>query len=160
MRRLLDAGINVGLGTDVSGGHSASMMLAMQDALNVSLSLNIIKTQKIVSNGYVEDKKINRNYKPLEYKHVIYLATLGGANALSLNDVCGNFEVGKEFDALLIDVSVDPIPCFDVPTSVSKESNATHSRLDQMIQKFIYAGDDRNIRKVFVSGKQVKKCFE
>lgn len=156
VRRLLDSGIKVGIGTDVSGGHSVSMLLAIQDALNVSLSLNIMKMQNpIGTNGHV--KRTVNDYKPLEYKHVIYLATLGGANALSLDHVCGNFTVGKDFDALLIDVSVEPLPIFDVPASVNEKSTASHSRLDQMIQKFIYAGDDRNICKVFISGKQVKK---
>lgn len=158
VRRLLKAGIKVGLGTDVSGGHNASMLIAIQDTLNVSLSLNVIKKQNIVGTGHImnaEDAE-NRNYEPLEYIHALYLATLGGANALSLDNVCGNFEVGKEFDALLIDVSAEPLDIFDIPASVSEKSSSSHSKLDQMIQKFLYAGDDRNIRKVFVSGKQVK----
>lgn len=158
VRRLLNAGIRVGLGTDVSGGHNSSMMIAIQDALNVSLSLNIIKKQNILGTGQIENQNddSNRNYKPLEYKNALYLATLGGANALSLGHVCGNFKVGKDFDALLVDISNAPLDSFDIPLSVSEKSNASHSRLDKMIQKFVYVGDDRNISKVFVSGKQVK----
>lgn len=161
VRRLLEAGIKVGLGTDVSGGHNASMLIAIQDALNVSLSLNIIKKQNIIGTGQIEypDINENRNYVPLEYKHVLYLATLGGANALSLDNVCGNFAVGKEFDALLIDISTGPLDIFDIPESVGEKSNSAHTKLDQMIQKFVYAGDDRNITKVFVSGKQVKNLL-
>lgn len=151
--RLINAGVKVGLGTDVSGGHNASMLVAIQDALNVSLALNFVKKQDIKGTGRTQhpDADYNRNYKPLEYKHAFYLATLGGANALSCDDKCGNFMVGKEFDALLVDVSVTPLDLFDVPAS-------SHSHLDQMIQKFLYSGDDRNIRKVFVAGKQVKEC--
>lgn len=159
VRRLWNAGIKVGLGTDVSGGHNASMLVAIQDALNVSLSLNVIKKQNILGTGQIQNPNDddNRNYKPLEYKHALYLATLGGANALSLDNVCGNFAVGKDFDALLIDISKEPLDLFDIPSSVSEKSNASHSHLDKMIQKFVYAGDDRNITKVFISGKQVKK---
>lgn len=160
VRRLWNAGIKVGLGTDVSGGHNASMLVAIQDALNVSLSLNIIKKQNILGTGKIQnpDDDSNKNYSPLEYNHAIYLATLGGANALSLDNVCGNFAVGKDFDALLIDVSKEPLDLFDIPSSVSEKSDASHSHLDKMIQKFVYAGDDRNIIKVFIAGKQVKNC--
>lgn len=128
------------------------MLVAIQDALNVSLTLNFVKKQNILGTGRIchPDADYNRNYKPLEYKQAFYLATLGGANALSSDDKCGNFMVGKEFDALLVDVSITPLDLFDVPAS-------SHSHLDQMIQKFLYSGDDRNIRKVFIAGKQVKE---
>lgn len=158
VRRLLGAGIKVGLGTDVAGGHNVSMLLAIQDALNVSLTLNVIKKQKILGTGQIPNTNDdnNRNYDPLEYKHALYLATLGGAKALSLDDVCGNFAVGKDFDALLIDISLDPLDSFDIPATVTQRSGTAHSQFDQMIQKFVYVGDDRNICKVFVAGKQVK----
>lgn len=158
VRRLLNAGVKVGLGTDVSGGHNASMLVAIQDALNVSLSLNIIKKQNILGTGRVAQPEANCNlrYEPLDYKHAFYLATLGGANALSYDDKCGNFEVGKDFDALLVDTSVDPLDFFNIPASVNQNSKAKHSHLDKMVQRFLYAGDDRNIEKVFIAGKQVK----
>lgn len=159
VRRLWNAGIKVGLGTDVSGGHNTSMLIAIQDALSVSLNLNTIKTQNILGTGQIQhpESDSNRNYEPLLYKHALYLATLGGANALSLDNICGNFAVGKDFDALLIDISKEPIDWFDIPLSVSEKSNDPHSRLEKMIQKFVYVGDDRNITKVFISGKQVKQ---
>lgn len=158
VRRLWNAGIKVGLGTDVAGGHNVSMLIAIQDALNVSLSLNVIKKQNILGTGKIQNPNDdnNLNYSPLNYKNAIYLATLGGANALSLDNVCGNFEVGKDFDALLIDISKEPLDLFDIPSSVSEKSKASHSHLEKMIQKFLYTGDDRNITKVFISGKQVK----
>ena len=51
----------------------------------------------------------------------------------------GSFEVGKEFDALMI----DPISTFDTFTG--------DKQLD-VFQKFINLGDDRNIRAVWVQG--------
>lgn len=160
VRRLLKAGIKVGLGTDVAGGHNTSILLAIQDALNVSLNLEVIKKQHIVGTGRINNPEAdgNHNYEPLEYKHVLYLATLGGASALSLDHVCGNFAVGKDFDALLIDISNEPIDLFNIPASVAERSTAAYSKLDEMIQKFVYVGDDRNIAKVFIAGKQVKNC--
>lgn len=66
--------------------------------------------------------------------------------ALALEDKIGNFEVGKEFDALIVDMTV--------------ESGDSGVQLDltplEILQKFVYCGDDRNVVNVFVAGKQVK----
>lgn len=97
------------------------------------------------------ESKRNQAYVPLDYKEAAYLATLGGAKALFLDDLIGNFVVGKRFDALLVDTDCDPIDCFDLQ---QQESDEEH--LLKCLQKFIYCGDDRNIAKVFVDGKQVK----
>lgn len=157
VRRLLQAGIKVGLGTDVSGGNSVSMLTAIQDALNVSHCLNFAKKQHIMGSGRIAnyDEPQNKNYKPLEYNNALYLATLGGAEALALQGKCGNFDVGKDFDGLLVDISVDPLEIFDIPFNPN-ESIKQQPRLEKMIQKFLYAGDDRNILKVFVAGKEIK----
>lgn len=37
--------------------------------------------------------------RPITWKEAIFLATLGGAQALGLDDRVGSFEVGKSFDA-------------------------------------------------------------
>lgn len=64
----------------------------------------------------------------------------------------GNFTTGKDFDALLVDVASDPID-FD---GVTNPANKTPEvRLLELLQKFIYTGDDRNIKGVFVKGVQV-----
>lgn len=157
VRRLVNAGVKVGLGTDVSGGHSASMLNAIQDALNVSHCLNIVKKQHIIGTGRIKEHEEirNRTYEPLEYKNALYLATLGGAKALAIENKCGNFMVGKDFDGLLIDIAAKPSDIFHIPLNPD-ETIKQQSRVEKMIQKFLYAGDDRNILKVFIAGKQVK----
>ena len=40
--------------------------------------------------------------KDVDYKDAFWAATLGGARALGLDTVLGNFEVGKQFDAVRI----------------------------------------------------------
>jgi hypothetical protein len=45
---------------------------------------------------------------------------VGGAEVLGLADVCGNFEVGKQFDALLVDCSVGPIDLWGGESSIEK----------------------------------------
>ena len=65
--------------------------------------------------------------------------------ALAMNDQIGNFEVGKEFDALVIDLA----------SADSILDNLQEYTLDEKLQRFIYSGDDRNISEVYVSGHRV-----
>lgn len=41
----------------------------------------------------------------LSYSEIFYLATLGGARVLNLEDRIGNFTIQKEFDALIVDAA-------------------------------------------------------
>jgi len=130
VRYMLNKNMKVGLGTDVSGGESPSILVAIRDC---------IKASNVLSFGKSE------GYKPLSFKEAFFLATLGGSQVLGLDDKIGNFEVGKEFDALVIDAEAkdSPFDCF----------NADDSK--DVVQKFLMLGDDRNIQKVFVAGKLV-----
>ncbi|XP_063230324.1 guanine deaminase [Bacillus rossius redtenbacheri] len=131
VRRLLAAGISVGLGTDVSGGFSPSMVNAMQSAVSVSTHLSFRDGQR---------------HAPLNYQEVFHLATLGGATALSLGDRTGNFALGKDFDALVVDMSA---------TGSGAEVVSTYTTAE-LLQKFIFVGGDRNVRRVYVAGRVVK----
>ncbi len=42
-----------------------------------------------------------------ELAEAFYLATLGGADVMGLGNKIGNFEVGKEFDALIVNPMVE-----------------------------------------------------
>jgi guanine deaminase len=132
VRQLVQQGFEkIGLGTDCAGGYSCSMMDAMRQALIASKVIHIDSRSE-------ENKEI---FDALHYYHVFYLATLGGAKVMNLDQKLGNFEVGKEFDALVVDM--DGIDLFD------------HDDEQTRFEKFIYLGDDRNIRQVYVKGKQV-----
>ncbi|KAK3605569.1 hypothetical protein CHS0354_005873 [Potamilus streckersoni] len=130
VRGILDLGIKVGLGTDVSGGYSPSMLDAMRSAIHISKTLGIQKGD---------------DYNSIDHKEAFMMATLGGCEALGLEEKVGNFVVGKEFDALLIDVNV-----VGSPLDVFKEDT-----FEDVVQKFMYLGDDRNIVAVFVAGRLV-----
>lgn len=72
---------------------------------------------------------------------------------MAINNKVGNFLPGKDFDALLVDISTaDPVD-FDVITNPANKDPEV--RLLELLQKFIYVGDDRNIKQVFVRGVQV-----
>ncbi|XP_068619899.1 guanine deaminase [Battus philenor] len=142
VRKLLDNHITVGLGTDVSGGDSSTILDAMRRTMDVSTHLEFFE---------------GTSSRPaLNWKEVFYLATLGGAKALRLDQKIGSFEVGKEFDALVIDLYIDGGQIDKYQYSmVEKEDD----RLMAMLQRFIYVGDDRNIAQVYVKGKKVKDIY-
>ncbi len=74
-------GVKIGLGTDIAGGDSFSILKAINEAY---------KIQQLQGNS-------------LSAFESLYLATLGGAKALDLHDKIGNFEVGKEADFVILD---------------------------------------------------------
>jgi len=131
VRKLRESGINVALGTDVSGGYDHSMLSAIRTALHVSTALSFQRGD---------------SYKILDYREAFYMATLGGATALGLGDKTGSFEIGKDFDALLVDMSV--------PSGASTVSPQDDDAKN-ILEKFLFLGDDRNIQRVYVSGRQV-----
>ena len=86
--------------------------------------------------------------KGLSIEEVFYLATMGGAKVMGLNQKVGSFEIGKEFDAVMVDVT-DAIGGVNAPL---EEDDSVRRIFD----KFIMTGDDRNIVGVFVRGKSVR----
>lgn len=58
----------------------------------------------------------------------------------------GNFENGKFFDALIVDMNIEN----------SQEEYKQEWTPLEILQKFIYLGDDRNVINVYVAGKLVK----
>jgi guanine deaminase len=144
------------LGTDVSGGNRISILDAIRCALDVSAAISFAKKQNIMGTGRVtENTEKNSEYIALDYKQALFLATLGGAQALSLDDKIGNFQVGKQFDALLIETYAGVTDKFELP-KVLTENLTPEYKFQQLVQKFVYTGDDRNMARVYVKGRQVK----
>ena len=81
LRAMADAGVPVGLATDVGGGTSLSMLRTMHAAYNV----------------------LQLGGQTLPAERALYLATLGAARALRLDAVLGNFAAGKEADFVVLD---------------------------------------------------------
>ena len=87
IRKFLDEGINVGLGTDVAAGSS----------------MNVVKTMLIsLQASKMYYRLVDTNVKPLSFEEVFYLATAGGGKYFGK---VGAFFDGYEFDALVIDDS-------------------------------------------------------
>ncbi|KAK4885750.1 hypothetical protein RN001_002021 [Aquatica leii] len=130
VKALLDAGINVGLGSDISAGSNVGIVDQMRSAITASRALS-----------FHIDK-----YKPINCYDAFYMATLGGAKALAIDTVVGNFAVRKDFDALIVDMNVE---------HGNSQCLLKYDPLE-LFQKFVYVGDDRNIVSVFIAGKNVK----
>ncbi|KAJ3019660.1 UNVERIFIED_CONTAM: hypothetical protein HDU68_010575 [Siphonaria sp. JEL0065] len=149
VRRMLDEGMKVGLGSDVAGGYSPSMLDAIRQAITASKMVSIgqgsdaDELSSPTGGGFSAPVK---QYEALSYAEAFHLATVGGAECLSLGNVVGNFLVGKEFDALIVNPTVEgsPVDVFEGDTTL------------EIFQRFLFLGDDRNIEKVFVKGKNRK----
>ncbi|KAG8467977.1 hypothetical protein KFE25_007029 [Diacronema lutheri] len=136
VRRWLEEGVPVALGTDVSGGWSASMLDAIRQSVITS---NLVSRMP-------DEEQPTRKWKPLSWQETLWLATQGGANVLGLGDVTGGLEPGRQFDALLVDVA----PLCGGSFCVFDEDDVLTS-----LEKFLFTGDDRHIISVYVAGRRV-----
>lgn len=87
IRRYLDRGMNIGLGTDISGGSSLDMADAVRDALSASRLLWRLGGEQL---------------DHLSLSEAFRLATAGGGAYFGK---VGRFEPGYEFDAVAVDDS-------------------------------------------------------
>jgi guanine deaminase len=92
VRRMLDAGVKVGLGTDVAGGQTIDMMRAVTDAVQASK---------------LYWRLTDRNCRALTLAEAFYLGTKGGG---AFFGKVGSFEPGYEADAIVLDDSGLPHP--------------------------------------------------
>lgn len=88
VRKIVDSGIKCGLGSDISGGWSGSLLEVMRYALVASRSLAFTKKPQ--------------PYSPLTVNDVFYLGTRGSAKCIQRANDLGMFEVGFLFDALIV----------------------------------------------------------
>lgn len=89
LRRYQEAGLRIGLGTDVAGAPELSVIAQMR----LGFFQHNSRATIVGDEASVPD--------PFEW---IRLGTLGGAEALGLDDVIGSLEPGKEADLIALDV--------------------------------------------------------
>ncbi|KAF9227848.1 guanine deaminase [Gyrodon lividus] len=96
--------------------------------------------------------------KKLGIATLLYLATKGGAEVCCLQDRIGSFEEGKAFDALVVSVRDETgnpaVWGYNIPRDLGEGQYAQSADLNlkQWLERFLFCGDDRNIRKVIVQG--------
>lgn len=116
------AGVRVALGTDIGGGTSFCMLSVMREAYNVA-------------------QLRGHDLSPLR---AFYLATLGGARALGLDDRIGNLQPGKEADFVVLDPAATPL----------LERRMQHTRsLVERLSVLMSLGDDRAVAATYLLGR-------
>jgi guanine deaminase len=122
LQRAREAGVKVAIGTDVGAGTSLSVLRTLSEAYKVL---------------QLQDQSLSAH-------EALYLATLGGARALSLADRVGNFAPGKEADFVVHELDATPLQ------AMRAESART---LEERLFAFVMLGDDRNVHATYVNGK-------
>jgi guanine deaminase len=139
LRAALEKGLNVGLGTDISGGPSASMFEASRHAIAVSRMLEAgVDPEKAAA------ERASGQPARIDLRHAFHVATAGGAKALDLP--VGQFAPGYAFDAILID-------CKAPGGTIRLWDEAETS--DDLLQRIIFTASKGNIAKVWVGGRKV-----
>ncbi|TRO11856.1 guanine deaminase [Ectopseudomonas mendocina] len=124
LNKLEEHGVRVGLGTDVGAGTSFSQLQSLNEAYKIM---------------QLQGKKLDP-FKSL------YLATLGGANALYLDDKLGNFLPGKDADFLVLDYNATPLISYRMQQAKS---------LEERLFALTMLGDDRTVKETFAAGVSV-----
>ena len=123
VRRYLEKGIRIGLGSDVAGGTNESMFRAVTDT---------------IQNSKLYWRYIDPEAKPVTFAESFYMATKGGGAFFGR---AGSFEEGYEFDALVLEDSSEPCPR---PLSIRERlERAFYLELDKVGIVMKYAGGTR-----------------
>lgn len=139
LRAMLDRGLNVGLGTDIAGGHSPSVFDACRHAITASKALNDGVDARI------KPEHRGRPGSAVSFKEAFWLATAGAGGVLELP--VGKLEVGYQFDAIVIDTRAAGSDIYIHPAEDQPEDR---------LQKIIFNARRNNISRVWVDGKAVK----
>ena len=137
LRRMLGRGMHVGLGSDIAGGASPSILDNARQAIIAS---------RLLEAGVDPALPRQQRRQPesrIDAPIAFWLATAGGGVALDLP--VGVFGEGYQFDAMLIDGAV--------PNS-NLRFNGQDSP-EEVLQKILYGAGRANIRDVWVSGRLV-----
>jgi len=89
LEQLMNAGIAIGLGSDVAAGPELNMWQVMRSALAVQQARHMAEP----------------NLPRMRPSEAFYLATSGGARALGKAATIGTLDVGKEADLLVVDLA-------------------------------------------------------
>jgi len=125
MAGLMAEGQRIGLATDTGGGSSFSMLRTMAAAYEI---------------GQLRGT-------PLHAAQLLWLATVGSAQALRMQDRIGNIAPGMESDLVVLDLA-------STPAIAQREAEADD--LWEAVFPTIMMGDDRAVAEVWIGGRRVK----
>jgi guanine deaminase len=129
--RYLQAGLIVGLGSDVAAGPDVSLFSVMRAGAYTQNALHSL--------GMAAHPAM----PPIEW---LRLATLGGARALGLEDKIGSVEAGKEADLIVVDPTTT-LPLGDA------DNLGQHDGPDEILSRLIYRIQPDTVRGAWVRGR-------
>jgi guanine deaminase len=139
LRAALEKGLKVGLGSDISGGPSASLFENARAAILMA---------RLLESGIdpALDVAARASGKParIDFRQAFHIATAGGGRALDLP--VGLFQPGYHFDAMVIDPAAE------------RGTMRLFEELDSgegILQKILYTASRANIAAVYVGGRAV-----
>ena len=97
-REALDLGLDVGLGTDVAGGATPSLL----QNCNTAVTASRYRETGVDAEANPPERGVPKTR--IDFKEAFWMATTGGGKALDLN--IGLFQENYAFDAILIDTKV------------------------------------------------------
>ena len=131
LRNYLDEGLAVTLGTDVAGGTSLSLISEMKEACEAAKA---------------------RREGAVSFSEVFYLATLGAARVLGIDQNVGSLEVGKDADFILVDDTLCHPHCDpEHPNALRGLNDPLEDRLSRMM----YRAHPDMVKLTCVRGRQV-----
>jgi guanine deaminase len=129
LARYLEAGLVVGLGSDVAAGPDLSIFRQMRVGAQAQAVLGTLADERRPA------------LAPLEW---LRLATLGAARALGLEATIGSLEAGKEADVIAVDASLTaPLPGLDLELP------------DELMSRLIYRDHPDMVRAAWVRGRRL-----
>ena len=123
LRAMRAANIRCGLGSDVGGGTSLSLLRTAGEAYKV----------------------LHLQEQSLPAFRALYLATLGAAEALCLDDTIGNFARGKEADFVVLDPAA---------TRLSERRSRASSSIEETLFALTVLADDRHVAATYIAGER------
>ncbi len=139
LRKFLDRGVHVGLGTDLSGGYSPQLLDNARQAMIAS---------RLLESGTDPDRTaaLRGRASPgrIDFRAAFWLATAGGGQALDLP--VGQFRAGYRFDAILIETDSEGSNLVFDPGETE----------ENMLQKLMCHATRADIAKVWVEGRLVR----
>jgi guanine deaminase len=142
LRRMLERGLHVGLGTDIAGGASPSILDNARQAVIASRTL-----ESGVDAAQSRERR-RREASRIDAPTAFWLATAAGGEALDLN--VGLFREGYQFDAVVIDAN-SPAGNLRVLAQDAPE---------HILQKIVYHCARADVHSVWVGNRLVHERSE
>ncbi|WP_424309895.1 guanine deaminase [Carnobacterium sp.] len=141
IKKFHEFGVEIGLGTDLSGGFDPSVYSAIRQAV---ISSRMLEDGVDTSKSPIERSTTDKSR--ITVKEAFYFATAGGGESLSLP--IGRLVENYAFDAQVIDTRT---PNASMPIFNDSEP------LEDIFQKLLYLTKRENITSVWVQGEKIQK---